>query len=148
MNFIQVLGYLVADPEERFTPGGQKVVNLRIADNQKRKGQEETIWWRATLWGEHPLLQYLKKGSAIIVTGEMRSPQIYTNKEGQSQVSNELTINDIRFSPFGRKDSEGSFGGQSAGDATFPSNDSMGGFGSEALSGAGTGQSVPDDVPF
>lgn len=104
MNFIQIAGHLGADVETRFTPSGQKVTTLRVATNSRRNGKEETIWWRVTLWGDRfdKMLPYLKKGTAIIVVGEIQKPEIYTDKMGQPQISLDITAEFIRFSPFGK----------------------------------------------
>ncbi|MCK4934394.1 MAG: single-stranded DNA-binding protein [Simkaniaceae bacterium] len=106
MNHIMVAGHLGADPESRVTPSGQKVTTLRVAANQRRGGKEETIWWKITLWGDQfdKVLSYFKKGSSIIVYGEMSKPEIYTDREGNPQVSLNVTASQISFSPFGRTD--------------------------------------------
>lgn len=106
MNFILIAGNLGDDPEERFTPGGQKVVSMRIAVRSRKKGEETTTWFRVTIWGDRfdKMLPYLKKGSAIIVGGELHKPEIYTDREGKPQVSLEVTVETLRFSPFGRSD--------------------------------------------
>ncbi len=105
MNLIQIMGRLGADPETRFTANGQKVTSFRVATNSKRAGKEETTWWRVTIWGDRfdKMLPYLKKGSAIIVTGELRA-EIYMDKSGQPQISLEITAESIRFNPFGSPD--------------------------------------------
>lgn len=109
MIIIEIAGHLGADPEVRFTPGGQKVTTLRVATNTRKSGKDETVWWRVTIWGERfdKMMPYLKKGSAIIVIGEMSKPEIYTDKEGRPQISLDLTAEMIRFSPFGRTDRSG-----------------------------------------
>jgi len=101
MNIVEVIGNLGKDPETRYTPSGKKVTTLTIASNTKKQGKEETTWWRVTIWGDtfDNLLPHLKKGSLILVMGEMKRPEIYTNKDGQSQVSLELTADIIRFLP-------------------------------------------------
>ncbi len=106
MNFTQVAGHLGADPEARVTPSGQKVTSLRVAVRSRRGGQDITTWWKVTIWGDRfdKMIPYLKKGSPIIAMGEMNKPEIYTNKEGQPQVSLELVATDLRFSPFGRSE--------------------------------------------
>ena len=108
MNIIQVSGHMGSDPEVRFTPSGQKVTTFRVASNKRRGDKEETIWWRITVWGDRfdKLMPYLKKGKPIIAIGEMNTPSIYTNKDGQPQVSLEVTAEMIRFSPFGKGESQ------------------------------------------
>ncbi len=104
MNRTILAGRLGADPEVRFTSSGQKVTTLRLAVNQRRGGQDETMWWRVTVWGERfdKMMSFLKKGSALVAIGEMKKPHIYTNRDGQPQVSLELVATDLSFSPFGR----------------------------------------------
>ena len=108
MNYIQIAGFLGADPETRFTPSGQKVTSLRVACNSRRSGKEETMWWRATIWGEQfdRLMPYLKKGSAVMVYGEMSNPEIYTGKNGQPATSLNMVAHHISFSPFGKPKSQ------------------------------------------
>jgi len=104
MNQLTIMGNLGNDPETRFTTSGQKVTTFRTADNQRRGGRDETLWWRVTIWGEQfdKMMSYLKKGSAVIVTGEMSKPEIYEDREGKSQISLNMTAHHIAFSPFGR----------------------------------------------
>ena len=106
MNTVTVAGFLGADPEERFTSGGRKVVSLRLA---ARSGKEDTIWWRVSIWGDRfdRMLPYIKKGTALIITGEIAKPKVYTGKDGQPAVSLDINAESIRFSPFGKPKSEG-----------------------------------------
>jgi single-strand DNA-binding protein len=108
MNQMTIMGRLGSDPEVRFTSSGQKVTTLRVATNQKRAKKEETVWWKVTVWGESfdKMMAYFKKGSAIIASGEMSKPEIYTDKEGRPQVSLNLTSYHLSFSPFGKSDKQ------------------------------------------
>lgn len=125
MNFTQLAGHLGADPEERRTSGGKKVVSLRVAVHGWSDGKEETIWWNVSCWGDEfdNILKFLKKGSAIIVLGIMRrKPRIWTDREGKPQASLELDARMLWFNPFGKTErpnaeggvvAEGSFGANS-----------------------------------
>jgi single-strand DNA-binding protein len=108
MNQITVAGHLGADPEVRFTSSGKKVTTFRVAARSRRSGKEETIWWKVTIWGEQfdKILPYFKKGHPIIVLGELSPPEIFTDREGRSQVSMNITAQHIGFSPFGRADGQ------------------------------------------
>src|SRR5262249_17900347 len=46
---------------------------------------------------------YLKKGSSIIVTGEM-STELWTDREGRQHIQHNVIADSIKFSPFGRSD--------------------------------------------
>lgn len=105
-NHIIIAGRLGVDPEVRFTSSGQKVTTFRMASNSRRGGKDETTWWRITVWGEQfdRMIGYFKKGSAIIVMGELAKPEIFTDREGRPQVSLNVTASNLSFSPFGKSD--------------------------------------------
>lgn len=121
MNQITIAGHLGSDPEVRFTSSGQKVTTLRVAARARRSGKDETIWWKVTIWGEQfdKIIPFFKKGSPIIVTGELSKPEIFTDREGRPQVSMNITASNIMFSPFGRPDSPGASGEGSAESKSF-----------------------------
>lgn len=133
MNFVIIAGHLGADPETRFTPSGQKVISLRVAVNIRKGGKDETVWYRVTIWGDRfeKMMPYLKKGSAIIVSGELGKPEIYTDREGRQQVSLDITAENLRFSPFGKGERTGQ-----EGQASTRSQGSAHAFGEPAYSGA------------
>lgn len=112
MNHITIAGHLGADPEVRFTPSGQKVTVLRVAARARRgaKDKDDTIWWRVTIWGDQfdRMIPHFKKGSPIIVFGELNKPEIFTDREGRPQISMGMTATNLQFSPFGRPDSHSS----------------------------------------
>jgi single-strand DNA-binding protein len=109
MFIVHLAGHLGKDPETRFTPSGQKVTTFTIATNHRKGKEDVTIWVRVTVWGDRfdKLISYLKKGSAVIVTGRMNPPSSYTDKEGRTQVSLEVTAEMIEFSPFGKTERTG-----------------------------------------
>lgn len=117
MNIIQIAGFLGADAEERFTSTGKKVITLRVATKVRQAGKEDTIWWRVSIWGDRfdKLIPYLKKGTPLIVIGELAKPETYVDKNGVTQVSLTVTAEIIKFSPFGRPEREGGPMGQGAG---------------------------------
>ncbi|MFI5334120.1 MAG: single-stranded DNA-binding protein [Chlamydiales bacterium] len=152
MNQITIAGHLGADPEVRFTASGQKVTSLRVAAKARRTTKDktdDTIWWRVTVWGEQfdKMLSFFKKGSPIIVFGELSKPEIFTNRDGQPQVSMNITALNLQFSPFGRTDRPGSEGkdgegGHQGGGHSAGSGESAYGQGKEEPS------LVEDEIPF
>ena len=103
MNIIQIAGNLGSDPVTRFTSSGQKVTTFTVATNIRKGDGNITVWYRVTIWGDRfeKMMTYLKKGSSIIVVGELQKPEIWTDKEGRSQISLEIYAEMLRFSPFG-----------------------------------------------
>lgn len=142
-----IAGHLGADPEVRFTSSGQKVTTLRVAARARRSGKEETIWWKVTIWGEQfdKMIPYFKKGSPIIVFGELNKPEIFTNRDGQPQVSMSMTAVNLQFSPFGRPDS-----GHSSNNDNDDSSKEMAhsGGGGHKEFGQGKEDSNDDEIPF
>ena len=110
MNKITIAGHLGADPEVRFTSTGKKVTTLRVATRTRKGAQDDTIWWKVTIWGEQfdKMIPYFKKGSPIIATGELNKPEIFTDRDGKPQISMSLTAHHLSFSPFGKPDSSSS----------------------------------------
>lgn len=118
MIFIELAGRLGKDPETRVTPKGNKVTELLVATNIRTGDKDETVWWRVNVWGSDfdNMIKHLKKGSAIIVKGDMaKAPETYTDKEGQQRVTLRLTARYLRFNPFGGGKGERSEQSQPAG---------------------------------
>ena len=109
MNFVNIAGHLGADPEVRFTSTGKKVTTLRVATRSRKGGADVTIWWRATIWGEQfdKMIPHLKKGSPVVAFGELQKPEIFNDREGKPQISLEVWVSNLQFSPFGKSDREG-----------------------------------------
>lgn len=142
MNLIEIIGFVGNDPEERMTPSGRKVVSFRIADNMRTGEREETLWWRISCWGDQfdRLMPHIKKGSMLIVHGEMRKrPETYQDREGHTQVSLELTATQIRFAPGGRERTQGSPNAESSAATPAPYSHAN----APAMSGASSPASVP-----
>ncbi|MGB9742534.1 MAG: single-stranded DNA-binding protein [candidate division WOR-3 bacterium] len=81
LNSVIVMGRLVADPDIRYTPKGTPHCTFRIAVNRRFKDQnssdwrEETYFFTVSTWGPMAdrLSDRLKKGSAVVIQGELRS---------------------------------------------------------------------------
>lgn len=104
MQQITIAGHLGADPEVRFTSTGEKVTVLRVAVRTRKKGKDETTWWRVSVWGDQfdKMMTYLKKGSGVIIFGEMLIPEIFMDRSGQPQISLNIKAYNLLFSPFGK----------------------------------------------
>lgn len=116
MNHILIAGHLGADPEVRFTSSGQKVTTFRVACNSRRSGKDETVWWKVTVWGDQfdKMISFFKKGSPIMVAGELTKPEIFNDREGRPQISLNIVASSLMFSPFGGKGDSNSKGGEEA----------------------------------
>jgi single-strand DNA-binding protein len=134
MNIIQIMGNLGSDPVTRFTSSGQKVTTLNVATNLKKGENTVTVWYRVTIWGDRfdKMLSFLKKGSSIIVVGELQKPELWTDREGRSQIQLEIWADMLRFSPFGT--------GKGSERSPQESNAGSGGFGEQTFQGGGSQQ--------
>lgn len=163
MFIVHIAGNLGKDPETRFTASGLKVTTFTVAVNKKVKEKEETIWVRVTVWGDRfdKLVSYLKKGSGVIVSGKMNTPTSYVDKQGQTQISLEITAEMIEFNPFGRTDKPegqvaqqaspyGSPAGSKQGyDQSPQSSPYQGDYGHQVMGGGQTDYSIDEDqIPF
>lgn len=105
-----IVGNLGRDPEMRYTPSGQAVTHLNIATNRRWTGndgqqQEETIWFRVSVWGKQAEAcnQYLSKGQQVLVEGRLTAdretggPRIWTDQNGSPRASYEMTAYEVKF---------------------------------------------------
>jgi single-strand DNA-binding protein len=118
MNAITVAGYLTKDPELRQISGENQVANCSIAINERRGGEDHTIFLNLSVWGKRgaTFAQFMKKGSFAVVSGKL-IVRDYQNKEGQDR--KDVGINVTEFS-FGPKTQQSGGGGSSRPD-TAPS---------------------------
>jgi single-strand DNA-binding protein len=103
VNKVILIGNLGADPEVRFTPGGQAVANFRIATSESwtdKNGQkqERTEWHRIVVWGKLAELcgEYLKKGRQCYVEGRLQTRE-WTDKENRKNYTTEVVANAVTF---------------------------------------------------
>lgn len=101
LNRVLLLGNLGADPELRFTQGGQAVLNLRLAINESyldkdKVRQERTEWVNVVVWGKRgeALAKILTKGSSIFVEGSLRSSS-YDDRDGNKRYKTEINANNV-----------------------------------------------------
>ena len=104
---IVIMGRLGRDPEMRYTPQGTPVTTMSVATdrrwtNQEGEQQQETTWFRVTVWGRQAenCNQYLSKGRAVLAEGRMRSSQ-WDDQQGQTRRSWELVASRVVFLPAG-----------------------------------------------
>jgi single-strand DNA-binding protein len=93
------------------------------------------------------MIPYLKKGSPLIVFGELSKPEIFTDKEGRPQVSMNITANNLLFSPFGRPDGQSQ--GQQQGGFSAPQTQQPQEQGQhESFQEAPAGALADEEIPF
>ena len=100
LNRVILLGNLGADPELRFTQGGQAVLNIRMATTESyldkdKKRQEKTEWHSVVVWGARGegLAKILKKGDRILVEGGLRTSDY--EKDGVKRYKTEIHAKEV-----------------------------------------------------
>ena len=100
-NRVMLLGNLGADPELRFTQGGQAVLNLRIATTESyldkdKVRRERTDWHNVVVWGKRgeALAKILGKGSSLFIEGSLRTSS-YDDRDGNKRYKTEIIANNV-----------------------------------------------------
>lgn len=90
-NVFSCTGTVGRDAELKNTPSGQQVLTVAVANNVGFGEKQKTVWLRVTLWGSRgeKLLQYLKKGQQVFVSGEITLNE-YTANDGTLKTTVEL----------------------------------------------------------
>lgn len=103
MNYVLIAGNLTRDPVFRNTENGTHVVNFTLASNRKfkdssNKWQEQVCFVGVVAWNKlaASCKQRLKKGSAVIVDGELQS-RFKRSEDGTSRQLVEIKARKIQF---------------------------------------------------
>lgn len=99
VNKVFLIGNLGQDPETRYTPNGNAVVNMNIATDESYKdkgtGQlvPKTEWHRIVLFGKIAEVagQYLKKGSKVYIEGKLQTRK-WQGQDGQDRYTTEVVV--------------------------------------------------------
>ena len=106
-----VAGNLGRDPEMRYLPDGTAITNLNVATNRRwtdkttGQPQEETTWFRVSVWGRQAETanQYLARGRQVLIEGHLRpdpntgGPKLFTRQDGSVGASFELVADRVQF---------------------------------------------------
>ena len=96
-NVFSFTGTVGRDAEVRHTQAGQSVLNVTVANNIGFGDRQQTLWVRVAVWGkraEGQLVDYLKKGQQIFVSGELSQSEYQAN-DGTTKTSLELNAHII-----------------------------------------------------
>lgn len=102
LNKVFLMGRLTRDPEQRFIPSGQSVVQIGVAVNRtfttNGEKREETTFVDAEAWGQQGELihRYLKKGSPIFLEGRLKFDS-WETKEGEKRSKLRVVVERFQF---------------------------------------------------
>jgi len=92
LNVVILLGRVTMDPDLRYTPSGAAVLGFRIAvdrawrDKATDEWKREASFFQVNLWGQgaERLSKTMRKGSAVLVEGQLRS-RSWEGKDGEKK---------------------------------------------------------------
>ncbi len=105
MNVVHIMGRLGGDPDT-FSAG----CKFSVATNRKSKGEEVTDWHRVTVFGKQAdfAAKYFKKGSLVIVTGEIHYSTY--EKDGHQMRGVDIVVSErgghVSFGPSSKRDND------------------------------------------
>ncbi|RLA20986.1 MAG: single-stranded DNA-binding protein [Gammaproteobacteria bacterium] len=97
LNKVMLIGNLGSDPDGRFLPNGNQVVNFNVAttmrwkDKQSGERKEKTEWHRVIIFGKlaEICVKYLHKGSQVYVEGRLQTRK-WQDKAGVDKYTTEI----------------------------------------------------------
>ena len=102
LNKVQLIGNLGRDPELRWMPSGEAVVNMALATSSEWKDretgdkQQHTEWHRCVAFGKLAELigEYSKKGSTLYVEGRLKTRK-WQDAEGHDVYTTEIIVEEF-----------------------------------------------------
>ena len=99
-----IVGNLGADPELKYMPGGDAVLNISVATTEKWKSKQsgesvlETEWHRCVLFRiqAENAAKYLTKGSKVWIQGRNRTRK-WNDKNGNDRYTTEIIVKEIQY---------------------------------------------------
>ena len=123
-NKVILMGRLTADPEQKQTQNGTAVTSFSLAvDRKYNKGEDkQTDFISVVAWKQTAefICKYFKKGSAILLCGELQT-RSWTDNQGNKRYATEVIANEVSFceakntsegnsAPKAQSGSQGSYG--------------------------------------
>ena len=112
-NQATLIGNLGRDPELKYTANGTAICKFSLATSKRwGEGNERTEWHRIVAWGKLAEIcgQYLVKGKAVFIQGEIRYDSYEV--EGVKKYTTEIHANTMKMlgKPNGGAQEEGAAG--------------------------------------
>ena len=103
INKVILVGNLGQDPDVRYMPNGNAVVNLSVAtskswkDRSSGEAREKTEWHRVVLFRQlaEAAAESLKKGSKVYIEGELQTRK-WQDKSGHDRYTTEVVAQDMQ----------------------------------------------------
>ena len=104
VNKVILVGNLGADPETRYTQGGDAICSIRLAttdsfkDKNSGEKREITEWHRVVFYRRLAEIagQWLKKGSQVYIEGRIKTRK-WQDKDGQDRYTTEIEATEMQM---------------------------------------------------
>ena len=104
INKVILVGNLGQDPEVKYMPNGDAVVNISIAtsetwqDKASGENREKTEWHRVVMFRRLGEIagEYLKKGSKVYIEGKLQTRK-WQAQDGTDRYTTEVVANDMQM---------------------------------------------------
>lgn len=110
-NKVILMGRLTANPELKQTQSGIAVTSFSLAVDRKGKTGEDKVcdFFTVVAWRQTAefICKYFKKGSAILVCGELQT-RSWTDNNGNKRSTTEVVAGEVSFCE-AKKESEGNY---------------------------------------
>jgi single-strand DNA-binding protein len=105
VNRVELVGWIGAEPEQRFIPSGAAVCNFRVATNRFAGRNEagervvEAEWTTIEAWDKlaEKCARYLHKGSRVRVVGSLQTQSWEDRESGQKRFKTVVRADDVLF---------------------------------------------------
>ena len=144
VNKVILVGNLGADPETRYTQGGDAICSIRLAttDSYKDKNsgekREVTEWHRVVFYRKLAEIagQNLKKGSQVYIEGKIKTRK-WQDKDGQDRYTTEIRADEMKM--LGSRQGMGGEGAPARSEGGYGGGRDAGGFGGGGSAGGSYG---------
>ncbi len=104
VNKVILVGHLGKDPEVRYMPNGNAVVDVSVAtsetwkDKQSGDKREKTEWHRVVFFSRLAEIvgEYLKKGSQVYIEGRLQTDK-WQDKSGQDRYTTKINASEMKM---------------------------------------------------
>lgn len=105
VNRVELVGWIGAEPEQRFTSSGVAVCNFRVATNRFGARNEagervvEAEWTTVEVWDKlaEQCGRFLHKGSRVRVSGSLHTQSWEDRESGQKRFKTVVRADDVLF---------------------------------------------------
>ncbi|PCJ45788.1 MAG: single-stranded DNA-binding protein [Gammaproteobacteria bacterium] len=157
VNKVILVGNLGQDPDVKYMPNGDAVVNVTLAtsdtwkDKATGENREKTEWHRVVMFRRLGEIagEYLRKGSKVYIEGKLQTRK-WQGQDGTDRYTTEIVANEMQMlDSRGSQDSAGGASSYKKPQATAPSAaPSSAPTASPATKPVPVDTSFDDDIPF